>query len=89
MNIKSIGLALALACFCWSSANAVVVTPQVVSPTQFSFTESPSGQYTVTNNSSSWYIYGFMNLEVLPALRRAHPPIHGSQALDLLISVTA
>jgi hypothetical protein len=60
MNIKSIGLALALACSCWSSANAVLaVTSQVVSPTQFSFTEDPSGQYTVTNNSSSWYIYGF------------------------------
>jgi len=53
MNIKSIALALALACSSWSSANAVTLA------TQFQFIEDPSGQYTVINNSTSWYIYGF------------------------------
>jgi len=59
MNIKSIGLAVGLACFCWNSANAVVVGPAPnPNPADFSVVESP-GQYTVTNNSTSWYIYGF------------------------------
>jgi hypothetical protein len=40
MNIKSLGLIAGLVCRCWNSANAVLmVTPQVVSPTQFNFTE--------------------------------------------------
>jgi hypothetical protein len=57
-NIKSIGLAVGLACFCWNTANAIVVAQPNPNPADFSVVESP-GQYTVTNNSTNWYIYGF------------------------------
>jgi hypothetical protein len=55
LNIKSIGLAVVLACLSFSAANALQVVPN---PADFSVVESP-GQYTVTNNSPGWYIYGF------------------------------
>jgi hypothetical protein len=52
-------LAVGLACFSFHAANAalVAITPSP-NPADFSVAESP-GQYTVTNNSPFWYIYGF------------------------------
>src|SRR5450830_144007 len=58
MNLKSIGLIAGLACFCWNSANAVPVLVTPPKPSDFSLIETP-GQYTVINNSTDWYIYGF------------------------------
>jgi hypothetical protein len=57
MKLKVPSLAVAMACFCWNSANALlVVNPD---PTQFQVIEAP-GQYTVINNSTQgWYISGF------------------------------
>jgi hypothetical protein len=59
MKIKLIGLVAAMACFCWNSANAVVVAIPAPDPTQFQVIETP-GQYDVFNNSTQgWYITGF------------------------------
>jgi PEP-CTERM motif len=48
-----------MACFCWNSANALLVVEPNPDPTQFQVIEAP-GQYTVINNSTQgWYITGF------------------------------
>jgi hypothetical protein len=53
-TICGAALSGALAAFCLTPADAA----PLLNPADFQFIESP-GQYTVINNSTSWYVYAF------------------------------